>query len=86
MSKFRDGGTGHINYDFRDEGPFTNYPHANLVKAVIEQLSIRVLNKHSRNGWVDFLGIEHRLGQLAVDAVHSLGRFFLRIWLHSLPI
>jgi len=72
-NKLEDGRTGYMNYGFWDEGPSTENPHASLVKAVIEQLDIRVLNKHTRNGRVNLLGIGCGLGQPAIDAVHSLG-------------
>ena len=78
-NKFEDGRTGYINYGFWNEGPSTRNPHANLAKAVTEQLDIRVMNDHARDGQVNLLEIGCGLGQPAIDAVHSLGRFSLRI-------
>jgi len=84
VNKFEDGRTGYMNYGFWNEGPSTKNPHANLVKAVIEQLDIRVLNKHAKDGQVNLLEIGCGLGQPAIDAVHSLGRCLTRTRLHSL--
>jgi len=72
-NKLEDGRTGYMNYGFWNEGSSTENPHANLVKAVIEQLDTRVLNKHTRNGRVNLLEIGCGLGQSAIDAVYSLG-------------
>ena len=79
VNKHEDGRTGYMNYGFWNEGPSTKNPHANLVKAVIEQLDVRVLNKHAENGQVNLLEIGCGLGQPAIDAVHSLGTFYPRI-------
>ena len=84
VNKLEDGRTGYMNYGFWNEGPSTKNPHANLVKAVIEQLDIRVLNKHAKNGQVNLLEIGCGLGQSAIDAVHSSGRFLPRICSHLL--
>jgi len=84
VGKFEDGRTGYLNYGFWDEGPSTKTPSANLVKAVIEQLDIQVLNKHARNGQVNLLEIGCGLGQSAIDAVNSLGTFSPRVCPHSL--
>jgi len=73
VNKFEDGRIGYMNYGFWNEGPSTKNPHANLVKAVIEQLDIRVLNKNAKGGQVNLLEIGCGLGQSAIDAVHSLG-------------
>jgi SAM-dependent methyltransferase len=85
VNKLEDGRTGYMNYGFWNEGPSTKNPHANLAKTVIEQLDIKVLNKHARNGQVNLLEVGCGLGQSAIDAVHSLGRFLPRICSHSLP-
>jgi hypothetical protein len=77
--KLEDGRTGYMNYGFWDEGPSTKNPSANLVKAVLEQLDIRVLNKNARNGQAGLLEIGCGLGQSAIDAVNSLGRVSSKI-------
>ena len=79
-NKHEDGRTGYMNYGFWNDGPSTKNPHASLVKAVIEQLDIQVLNKHVRNGHVNLLEIGCGLGQPAIDAVHSLGTSPSRIY------
>lgn len=84
VNKFEDGRTGYMNYGFWNEGPSTKNPHANLVKAVIEQLDIRVLNKHAKDGQVNLLEIGCGLGQSAIDAVHSFGRCLAKTSSHSL--
>jgi len=73
LFKYEDGRTGYINYGFWDDGPSTTNPHASLVKAVIDQLDIQVLNKHAKNGQVNLLEIGCGLGQSAIDAVAYLG-------------
>ena len=73
VNKHEDGRTGYMNYGFWNEGPSTKNPHANLVKAVVGQLDVRVLNEHARNGQVNLLEVGCGLGQPAIDAVHSLG-------------
>ena len=78
-TKLEDRRTGYINYGFWNKGPSTENPHANLAEAVIEQLDIKVLNEHARNGQVNLLEIGCGLGQPAIDAVNSLGMFFSRI-------
>jgi cyclopropane fatty-acyl-phospholipid synthase-like methyltransferase len=83
-SKLEDGRTGYMNYGFWNEGPSTTNPHANLVKAVLEQLDVQVLNMHAKNGQVNLLEIGCGLGQSAIDAVHSLGTSSSRICLRSL--
>ena len=74
VSKLEDGRTRYMNYGFWNEGSSTKNPPANLVKAVIEQLDVHTLNKHAKNGQVN-LEIGCGLGQSAVDAVNSIGRF-----------
>ncbi|KAF9650101.1 S-adenosyl-L-methionine-dependent methyltransferase [Thelephora ganbajun] len=73
VQKFEDGRTGYMNYGFWNNGPSTKNPHASLAEAVIGQLDIRILNKHTRSGQVNLLEIGCGLGQPAIDAVHSLG-------------
>lgn len=77
--KFEDGRTGYMNYGLWDEGQSTKNPSANLVKAVLEQLDTRVLNKNAKDGQVGLLEIGCGLGQSAVDAVNFLGRFLSRV-------
>lgn len=77
VNKLDDGRTGYMNYGFWDEGRSTKNPHASLVKAVIDQLDTQVLNENAKNGQVHLLEIGCGLGQPAVDAVCSLGRFLL---------
>ena len=86
VNKLEDGRTGYMNYGFWNEGPSTKNPHASLVKAVIEQLDIRGLNKRAKDGQVNLLDIGCGLGQPAIDAVNSLGRSSSRVcsWHSSL--
>lgn len=84
--KYEDGRTGYMNYGFWNKGPSTENPHASLVEAVIDQLDVRVLNENARDGQVFLLEIGSGLGQSAIDAVCSLGRFSQNVLPRSLLI
>lgn len=53
VNKFDDGRTGYLNCGYWNNGSSTVNPHANLVKTVIEQLDVQVLNEHAMNGQVN---------------------------------